>query len=109
MNQEGELVKLVVFVPQTHADRVREAIGNSGAGKIGNYSHCSFSVKGEGRYKPLEGSHPAIGKVGGLVLVEEERIETVCEKDKLEAVMRAVREVHPYEEVAFDVYPMLSF
>ena len=56
-------VKIVVFVPKTHTDNIRQAMGDAGAGKIGNYSHCSYSVDGVGRY-PLEGAHPAIGQVG---------------------------------------------
>lgn len=60
----SNLVKIVVFVPLTHTDIVRQAIGDAGAGIIGNYSHCSFSSKGTGRYKPLEGAKPAIGEVG---------------------------------------------
>ena len=81
-------------------------MGNAGAGKIGNYSHCTFTLKGTGRFKPEEGASPAIGKVGKLEEVSEERIETVCSEEKLEAVMKAVKENHPYEEPATDVYPI---
>ena len=77
MNQSKN-VKIVVFVPESHTDIVREAIGKAGAGKIGNYTHCSFSSKGVGRFKPEDGAHPAIGKVGKLESVQEERIEFVC-------------------------------
>lgn len=104
MNQ----VKIVVFVPKTHADIVRKAIGDAGAGNIGNYSHCSFSIDGMGRYKPLEGAKPAIGEIGKFEEVKEERIECVCEKDKAKKVISAIRKVHPYEEVAFDIYPLIS-
>lgn len=102
-----ELVKLVVFVPLSHADAVREAMGAAGAGKIGNYSYCSFSTRGVGRYRPDVGANPAIGSVGNFEAVEEERIETVCEKDRLEDVVAAIKKVHPYEEVAFDIYPLV--
>lgn len=101
-------VKIVVFVPKTHTDIVRQTMGDAGAGKIGNYSHCSFSIDGVGRYKPLKGAHPAIGEVGKFEEVEEERIECVCEKDKTKEVISAIRKVHPYEEVAFDIYPLIS-
>ena len=101
-------VKLVVFVPKTHTNVVRQAMGNTGAGKIGNYSHCSYSVDGTGRYKPLAGASPHIGKVGKLEEVEEERIECVCDRNKARSVIKAVRKVHPYEEVAFDIYPLIS-
>ena len=98
--------KLVVFVPVTHGDQLRQAMGDAGAGRIGNYSHCSFTVKGTGRFKPEAGANPAIGVVGRLEAVEEERIETVCEDAKLKDVLAAIRRVHPYEEPAIDVYPL---
>jgi hypothetical protein len=101
-------VKLVIFVPKSHTEKVREAMGNAGAGKIGNYSHCSYSTDGIGRYKPLEGANPTIGEVGKFEEVEEERIECVCDKDRAKAVIAAIRKVHPYEEVAFDIYPLIS-
>lgn len=104
MNQ----VKIVVFAPKTHANIVRQVMGDAGAGKIGNYSHCNYSIDGVGRYKPTEGAKPFIGSVGKFEEVEEERIECVCDKGKAKEVIAAVRKVHPYEEVAFDIYPLLS-
>lgn len=101
-------VKIVVFVPKTHADRVRQALGEAGAGRIGNYSHCSFSSDGTGRYQPLEGANPAIGAVGSLEQVAEERIEFVCERSLARQALAAIRQAHPYEEVVFDIYPLLS-
>jgi hypothetical protein len=98
--------KIVVYVPETHADKLREAMGNAGAGKIGNYTHCTFTSKGTGRFKPEEGANPTIGEVGKLEAVEEERIETLCSEEKLKDVLRAIKEVHPYEEPATDVYPI---
>ena len=103
-----EIVKIVTFVPETHADIVRQAIGNAGGGRIGNYTHCTFSVKGVGRFKPTEGADPAIGAIGSLESVEEERIEFVCERGLARKIMEEVRRVHPYEEVPFDVYPLIS-
>lgn len=91
-------VKIVVFVPKTHTDVVRQAMGNAGAGKIGNYSHCSYSSDGVGRYKPLDGAKPFIGAVGKSEEVAEERIEFVCDKSKVKEVVAAMRKVHPYEE-----------
>ncbi len=99
-------VKIVVFVPETHTDVVREAMGKAGAGKIGNYTYCSFSSKGIGRFKPEQGANPHIGEVGKFEEVEEERIETVCARENIDAVIKAMKEVHPYDEVAFDVYPL---
>ena len=106
-NSNNETVKLVVFVPETHADIVREAMGKAGAGLIGDYKHCSFSVKGIGRFTPFETAHPAIGKAGKKEEVVEERIETVCYKKNLDKIIDAIKKAHPYEEVAFDVYPLL--
>jgi hypothetical protein len=103
-----ELVKLVVFVPEENADAVRRAMGDAGAGKIGNYTHCSFSVKGTGRFFPGAGSSPAIGEVGKLEAVAEERIEVVCERSRLTQVIKALKTAHPYEEVPIDIYPLLA-
>lgn len=74
-----ESVKIVVGVPESHTADVLEALGNVGAGRISNYSHCSSVVKSIGHFKPLEGAHPTIGTVGKLESVIEDRIETWCE------------------------------
>ncbi len=102
-------VKIVVFVPEPHTDAVRNAIGRIGAGLIGNYGFCSFSTKGVGRYKPLEGAKPIIGKVGKLESVKEERIEFVCPKSLIDNVVKAIKKAHPYDEVALDIYPLLGY
>lgn len=99
-------LKLVVTVPETHADALRKAMGEAGAGRVGNYAFCSFSVKGTGRFLPLDGAQPAIGTVGVPEAVAEERIEVNCTQDALNDVIRAIRSVHPYEEPAIDVYPL---
>ncbi|MCK9597172.1 hypothetical protein M0R19_08370 [Candidatus Pacearchaeota archaeon] len=99
-------VKIVVFVPETHTDVVRGAMGKAGAGIIGNYSFCTFSSKGIGRFKPEKGANPHIGKVGKLEEVIEERIETVCPREKVQDVIKAIKKMHPYEEVALDVYSL---
>lgn len=104
---ENQAVKLVVFVPETHADEVREIMGKAGAGQVGDYKHCTFSIKGIGRYIPLSTAHPYIGKAGKLEQVLEERIETVCYKKNLPKIIKAIKTVHPYEEIAFDVYPLV--
>lgn len=98
--------KFVVFVPLSHADAVREAMGKAGAGRIGNYTYCSFSSRGTGRFLPGEGAHPVIGEVGKPEEVEEERIEVFCTEQSIDAVIAAMKSVHPYEEVAYDVYPL---
>lgn len=100
----GKFVKIVVYTPESHAEKVREALAKSGCGHIGKYDFCSFSVKGVGRFRPLKGAKPFVGKAGRIEKVAEERIETICPKAKLNAVLAAVKKVHPYEEPAIDVY-----
>jgi len=95
--------KLVVFVPTQEADKIRSLLGELGAGHIGNYDYTSFSVKGVGRFRPLQGAKPAIGKVGNLEEVDEERIETVVDEDALEYVMKSLEDAHPYEEPVIDI------
>lgn len=99
-------VKLVVFVPLSHCDIVRQVLGEAGAGKIGNYDFCSFSTRGVGRFRGNENSNPSIGESGKYESVEEERIEVVLSREILSSVIEKVKSVHPYEEVAFDVYPL---
>lgn len=96
--------KIVVYVPKGHADKVREAIGKTGGGKIGNYSFCSFSSVGTGRFLPEKGARPAIGKIGKLQKVREEKIEITCEAKLARGVIEAIRAAHPYEEPAIDVW-----
>lgn len=98
--------KVVVTVPEDEADKLREAIGGAGGGKVGNYTHCSFSVKGTGRFLPVDGAKPAIGQVGQLEEVAEERIEITCDSESVKAVVAAIREAHSYEEPAIDIYEL---
>ena len=99
-------VKLVIFVPLSHADIIRDVLGKAGAGKIGNYDFCSFSTRGTGRFRGNENSNPSIGEANNYESVEEERIEVVLPRLILKEVVNKVKEAHPYEEVAFDVYPL---
>lgn len=101
-----KMYKIVVYVPEAQGEAVRAAMGEAGAGRIGNYDYCSFTVKGIGRFRPLAGANPTVGAVGRLEAVEEERIETVCTEDRLRGVLRAIRTAHPYEEPAIDLYPI---
>lgn len=98
--------KLVVFVPLGHEEKVAEAISAAGAGHIGNYSHCTFRTEGTGTFKPLEGTNPFIGSQGQLEKAEEIRLETIVPQEKLKATIKALIESHPYEEVAYDIYPL---
>ena len=103
----SDIVTLVVIAPETHADAVREALAAAGAGRMGDYTYCTFSTKGVGRFKPGPGAKPFIGKVGALEEVLEERIETVCAKELLPQVIAAIRKAHPYEEPSIDIIPRI--
>lgn len=102
----GKTCKIVVGVPETHTDKILEAMGEAGAGRTGNYSHCSSVTKSVGHFKPLPGAHPAIGTIGKLESVIEDRIETWCDRKDLKKVIAAIRKVHPYEEPVIDIYPI---
>ena len=106
VTQREPLYKLTVFVPGDYLESVRQAMGDAGAGHIGNYSHCTFATAGEGTFLGLEGTSPFIGKTGVLERVHEKRVETIVPETKLEAVLSAMRTAHPYEEVAYDVYAL---
>ncbi len=101
-------VKLVITVPVTHADALRQAIGDAGGGVLGRYTHCSFSVRGTGRFRPQADARPHIGSVGSEESVAEERLEVTVDRERLPAVIAAVQRVHPYEEIALDCYPLLA-
>lgn len=104
--QTEKLIKLVVYVPETHADQVRDTLGVVGAGHIGNYSHTSFAAKGVGMFKPLEGTTPYTGEINRIESVQEVKIETILKEHEADFILESVIEVHPYEEVAYDLYPL---
>ncbi|MBD3328008.1 hypothetical protein GF340_01760 [Candidatus Peregrinibacteria bacterium] len=105
---EFKYVKIVVYVPVEFAESIRNALAKAGAGKMGNYSECSFSMRGTGRFTPLEGSNPFIGNQNKIEEVIEERIETVCPAEIYKQVIVDVTKAHPYEEPAIDVYPLIN-
>ncbi|SDH48443.1 dinuclear metal center protein, YbgI/SA1388 family [Alteribacillus persepolensis] len=104
--QEAPLKKLVAFTPLSHVDQVRQALGDAGAGYIGDYSHCTFSAEGTGTFIPGEGTNPYLGKQGEMEFASEKRIETVVPENLLKRVVRALEKAHPYEEPAYDIYPL---
>ncbi len=105
---ENSLYKIVVFVPGDHLEKVRAAMSKSGAGRIGNYSECAFAAEGEGAFLPGEGTSPYIGSPGKPEKTSESRLEMVVEKTLAGAVIEAMVRAHPYEEVAYDVYPLAN-
>ncbi len=98
------LYKIAVFVPRGYEEQVREAMAEAGAGCIGDYSHCTFTLEGTGTFKPLEGSNPFIGEKGKVEEVAEVRLETVMTEEDRSKVIDNIVKAHPYEEVPYDLY-----
>jgi hypothetical protein len=98
--------KLVWFVPRESLDATREAVFGAGAGVIGAYTRCSFYAEGTGTFFGGEGTAPSTGEAGREERVPELRVETVVPADRVDAVVAALRLAHPYEEVAYDLYPL---
>lgn len=104
--KENALLKLVTFVPTAQAEEVRKALFNAGCGNIGNYDSCSYNLEGEGTFRAHEGAHPYCGEVGEMHIEKEVRIETVLPTYKKAEAVKALLAAHPYEEPAFDIYPL---
>jgi dinuclear metal center YbgI/SA1388 family protein len=102
------IYKIVVFVPQSHLDKVRKAMSEAGAGRIGNYFECSFASDGKGTFVPDEEASPYIGQPGKFESVDEARLEMVVEKSLVAAVVNEMLKAHPYEEAAYDIYPLVN-
>ncbi|MBP7708397.1 hypothetical protein KA107_01830 [Candidatus Pacearchaeota archaeon] len=100
-------VQIVLTVPKTHTKKVLTAIGNAGGGIIGNYSHCSFTLNGIGRFKPNKDATPFIGKSEKLEEVKEDMIQFRCNLKDARKIITALKKVHPYEELAMDIHPLL--
>jgi hypothetical protein len=95
------MLVLVFYVPDTHLDKVKEALFAAGAGKIGKYSRCCWQVRGEGQFMPEEGSVPYIGKEGDVSKVSEYRVEMICKNEDAERIKKALLDSHPYEMPAY--------
>jgi hypothetical protein len=100
--------KLVWFVPREALEITREAVFAAGAGRIGDYEHCSWYTAGTGTFKGGEGSEPSIGQRGREERVAELRVETVVPVERVQEIVAALLEAHPYEEVAFELYPLID-
>ena len=103
----GSAVKLVVFVPDGDVEKLVDALAAAGAGAIGDYSRCYWATGGRGSFVPEEGADPAIGDVGQRAEVAEQRVEMIVPTSRVDAVLRALRRAHPYEEPAFDLLPTM--
>lgn len=102
----GYQAKIAVFVPSQSVQAVRDAMASAGAGVIGDYSKCSFQIKGQGTFLGSENSKPSVGAKGKLESVEEVRLEMILPRASIPAVTAAMKSAHPYEEVAYDIYPL---
>jgi hypothetical protein len=100
--ENAGMKKLTVYIPEEHLEGVKQALFDAGAGRYAAYDHCCWQVAGTGQFRPLKGSHPAIGEVGQETRVSEYRVEMICEDACVGAVTAALRAAHPYEEPAFD-------
>jgi hypothetical protein len=98
------MYRINVYIPESHLEQVKMAMFNAGAGRIGNYDQCCWQVKGLGQFRPLTGSNAFIGKLGEVEVVDEFKVELVCESAVLSLVIVAMKQAHPYEEPAYDVY-----
>jgi len=101
-----KIFKFAVYVPVQHADRISQVIFKAGAGKIGKYTETSFNISGKGTFKPMEGTNPFIGKIGEREEVREVKIETVVAERNIDSVVQAMKDNHPYEEPAYDIYEL---
>lgn len=102
------MVKVQVFVPESHEKKLRDAIAKVGGGKIGNYDNCFFVSKGIGYFRPLKGSNPTVGQIGKIKKVEEIKIEFMCEKEIIKNIVQAIKDCHPYEEAPIDIFEMIG-
>jgi dinuclear metal center YbgI/SA1388 family protein len=104
----GARVKLVTFVPSEATPKVLDAVASAGGGVIGEYTHCSFRVRGAGSFRPSERADPLVGERGELNEAEEDRLEIVVPRERLAAAVDALVDAHPYDEAAYDAYPLVG-
>lgn len=98
------MYKLCFFVPEDHAEPVKQAVFEAGGGRIGDYDCCAWQTRGDGQFRALDGADPFLGKVGEIERVSELKVELVCRDDLIRTVIGAMKAAHPYEEPAYDVY-----
>lgn len=103
------MYKLVFFVPDGHAEQVKEAVFKAGAGQHGHYDQCAWQTLGQGQFRPLKGASPQIGEIDKLEIVPEWRVEVILPKEKLARVLKVMKDAHPYEHPAFDVIELICW
>ncbi len=102
------MYKIGIYIPEMHLESVKQALFDAGAGKIGQYEHCAWQVKGKGQFKPMQSSQPFIGTQGELEFVEEFRVELVCDAACIQDAIKALKAAHPYETPAYDVVQLVE-
>ena len=103
------MYKLAFFVPASHVDVVKAAVFAAGGGRIGDYDHCAWQTLGQGQFRPLDGSQPFLGQTGQVEVVEEWKVELVVADDLIVQVVAALRQSHPYETPAYEVWRLLDY
>jgi hypothetical protein len=101
--------KLAFFVPASHVEVVKAAVFAAGGGRIGDYDHCAWQTLGQGQFRPLDGSQPFLGQAGQVEVVEEWKVELVVADELIAQVVAALRQSHPYETPAYEVWRLLNF
>lgn len=100
------MYKLCYFVPESHLEETKQALFKAGAGRIGEYDSCAWQCAGQGQFRPLEGSNPFLGEKGEIEHVNEYKVELVCEDRLIISAVNALKQAHPYEEPAYEVYQL---
>lgn len=103
------MYKICVYVPESSVEKVKQALFNAGAGRMDDYDNCCWQTTGIGQFRPLDGSNPTIGSINKIESVVEVKIELVCEDNLVKLAVQAIRDSHPYEVPAFDVWKLAEF
>ena len=103
------MYKLAFFVPASHVEVVKAAVFAAGGGRIGDYDHCAWQTLGQGQFRPLDGSQPFLGQTGQVEVVEEWKVELVVADDLITQVVAALKQSHPYETPAYEVWRLAEF
>ncbi|WP_372985714.1 NGG1p interacting factor NIF3 [Marinobacter sp.] len=103
------MYKMCYFVPESHLEQTKQALFTAGAGRIGDYDSCAWQCRGQGQFRPLEGSDPYLGSQGEVEVVDEFKVELVCEDSLIHDALKALKQAHPYEEPAYEIFRIEDF
>ncbi|MCG7201440.1 YqfO family protein [Marinobacter pelagius] len=103
------MYKMCYFVPESHLEQTKQALFAAGAGRIGDYDSCAWQCRGQGQFRPLEGSDPYLGSQGEVEVVDEFKVELVCEDNLIGDALKALKQAHPYEEPAYEIFRIEDF